>query len=146
MPRVGLCMLALVMLAVDAAAQDKLQDTLLAEEKKLIDAINNKQDKAAIRELLADQSMSITASRGRQTTAETVAGLEKISFSDYKISDVKVIAVSPDVAILTYNFSSTGGITGQPATPTTAYATSVWRKRDGQWRSVSHQETPMAGR
>ncbi|MCI0333178.1 MAG: nuclear transport factor 2 family protein [Planctomycetes bacterium] len=144
-PRVVYCLLTIVMLVAVASAQDKLQETLLAQEKLLIDAINNK-DKAAIRELLAGEAMSITASRGLQTTAEIVAGLEKISFTNYKITDVKTVSVSPDVAILTYKFSWTGGVTGQPATTTTAYATSVWKQRHGKWSSVFYQETPIAAR
>lgn len=143
LPRVGLCLFAIAIFGADAAAQDKLRDTLLTQEKKLIDAINNK-DKAAIGELLANEVMSITSSRGRQSKTEIAASLENISFTDYKISDAKTIAVSQDVAILTYKFSWTGGVTGQPATTTSAYATSVWRERDGRWRSVFYQETPLS--
>jgi uncharacterized protein (TIGR02246 family) len=140
-----LCLLAIGMPAIDATAQEsKLQEALLAEETKLIRAIKMK-DKAAIAEMLADETTSITITRGRQTTtSEIVAGLEKISFSDYKISEPKAISVTADVAILTYKFSWTGGATGQEPTTTTVYATSVWRKRDGQWRSIFYQETPIA--
>jgi ketosteroid isomerase-like protein len=147
MPRnMFLCLLAIGLLTIDTAAQEsKLQDALLAQEAKLIRSIKMK-DKAAIAELLADEAISITASRGRQTANEIVAGLEDISFTDYKISEPKTISVSPDVAILTYKFSWTGGVTGQTPTTTTAYATSMWRQRGGQWRSVLYQETPVIER
>ena len=145
LPKIVLCFLALGLLTIDAAAQEsKIQGVLLAQETKLIRAINMK-DKAAIAELLSDEAVSITASRGRQTTTEIVASLEGISFTDHKISEPKTISVTRDVAILTYKFSWTGGTKGQTTT-TTAYATSVWRQRDGQWRSVFYQETPIAGR
>jgi glyoxylase I family protein len=129
------------MLHVHAAAEENVQDELLAQEKKLIAAINKK-DSATLRDLLADEIMSITATRGRQTKPEIVAGLERVSFTDYEISDAKTIRVTPDVAILTYNFTWTGGITGRPATTTKSFATSVWQRRDGKWRSVFYQETP----
>jgi uncharacterized protein (TIGR02246 family) len=147
LPRIVVCLFAFALLTIDAAAaeQSKLQDELLAQEEKLIRAINAK-DKTAIAKLLADEAMSITSSRGRQTTEEVIAALERLSFPDHKISEPKAISVTPDVAILTYKFSSTGGAAGQRRTTTTAYATSVWRKRDGQWRSVFYQETPMGGR
>jgi uncharacterized protein (TIGR02246 family) len=146
LPRMILCLLAFELLIETAAAQQsKLQYELLAQEEKLIRAVNAK-DKAAIAKLLSDEAMSITESRGRQTTDQVVADLEKLSFPDHKISEPKAISVTPDVAILTYKFSSTGGATGQPRTTTTAYATSVWKKRDGQWRSVFYQETPVAAR
>jgi ketosteroid isomerase-like protein len=149
LPRLLFCLLAFVLLSVIALAQQnaapdqksKLQDELIAQERKLIDAINKK-DKAAIARMLADERMSIVASRGRQTTAEIVAGLERISFTDHKISDAKTIPVTPEVAILTYKFSWTGAAAGQTPATTIAYATSVWRKADGRWRSVFYQETP----
>jgi hypothetical protein len=139
--RISLCLLAVLSIGMSAAAQDKLQDSLLAQERKLIDAVNRK-DKAAISELLADEAMSIT-SRGKQTTRDIIQSLEKLSFSKHQISDAKAIPVSPDVAILTYKFSLTGGVTGQTPATTNVYATSVWRQRDGKWRSVFYQETPV---
>jgi ketosteroid isomerase-like protein len=123
----------------------KLAGPARRARKKLIDAINKK-DKPALRNLLAEEAMSITAVRGRQMKGDVVASLEKLSFTDYKISDVKTIRVSEDVAILSYNFSWTGGVTGQPAKTTTAYATSVWKRDDNNWRSVFYQETPRAPR
>jgi ketosteroid isomerase-like protein len=142
--RIGLCLLAILSIAMSAAAQDKLQDTLVAQERKLIDAINRK-DTAAISELLADEAMSIT-SRGKQTTKEIIKSLETLSFSKHQISEPKAISVSPDVGILTYKFSWTGGVTGQAPATTAVYATSVWRQRDGKWRSVFYQETPIGAR
>jgi len=142
-PRISLCLLAILMLGADAAAQDRLLEALLAQETKLIDAVNKK-DKVAIVELLGDESMSITASRGRQTTKEIIDALEGISFSSYKISDAKAISVTPDVAILSYAFSWTSESAVQPPATTTVFATSVWRLRDGQWRSVFYQETPTS--
>jgi uncharacterized protein (TIGR02246 family) len=141
-----MCLLAFELVTIDAAAeQNKIQDELLAQEEKLIRAINVK-DKATIAKLLADEAVSITAGRGRQTTEEIVASLEKISFTDYKISEPRTISATPDVAILTYKFSWTGGESGRKPTTTTAYATSVWRKQGGQWRSILYQETPIAAR
>lgn len=127
--------------AQEAAAQVKLQDALLAQERKLIDAIN-KQDKAAIADMLADERMSIT-SRGTQTTGEIVRSLEGLSFSNYQIVEPKTIDLGRDVALLTYKFSWTGGDTERPASTKTVQATNVWRLRDGKWRSVFYQETPL---
>ncbi|MEX2169455.1 MAG: nuclear transport factor 2 family protein [Pirellulales bacterium] len=145
MSRIGLYLLAVGLLAVDAAAQERtvqneLRDALVAQETKLIDAINEK-DKAAIGELLADEAMSIT-SRGKHTTKQIIDALEEISFSDYKISDAKAFSVSEDVAILTYTFTWTGESAGQSSRTTTAYATSIWKQTGGGWRSVFYQETP----
>jgi hypothetical protein len=141
--RIGIGWLAIVMLSADAAAQDRLQEALLAQETKLIDAINKK-DKAAIATLLSDEIMSVTSARGVQTSQEIIAALEKLSFSSYTISEAKAISVSPDVAILTYKFSWTDGNAGEHRATESTYATSVWKRRDGQWRSVFYQETPKS--
>lgn len=144
--RIGFCLALVGLLAVSAAAQERavqneLRSTLVAQETKLIDAINEK-DKAAIGELLADEAMSIT-SRGRHTTKQIIEALDEISFSDYKIRDAKAFSVSDDVAILTYTFTWTGESAGQSSRTTTVYATSIWKQTGGGWRSVFYQETPV---
>lgn len=143
--RFALCMVVILFgasVAQEAVAQVKLQDALLAQERKLIDAINKK-DKAAIGALLADERMSVT-SRGVQTTAEIVRALDGLSFSKYAIEEPTTMELGREAAILTYKFSWTGGATGQPAATTTVQATSVWRLINGQWRSVFYQETALA--
>jgi hypothetical protein len=144
--RIGACLLMIGLVCAEAVAQEaasatKLQSALLAQEKLLIEAIKTK-DKPLMAELLAEEAISIT-SRGRQSTREIVDSLEQVSFSDYKISDPKAFAVTRDVAILSYLFSWTGSSAGEAPTTTTVYASSVWRMRDGKWRSVLYQETPM---
>lgn len=143
--QIGMCFASMLMFCAVAAAQDNVQNELLAQERKLIDAINQKNN-AALSRLLADEVTSITSGRGRQSKDQIVSGLEKLSFADYKISDVATIVVSPDVAILTYNFSWTSSVKGKPATKITSYATSVWKRRNGKWRSVFYQETPRDSR
>ena len=138
--RISWCLMTVGLLAVatqEAVADDKLRDALVAQETKLIDAINDK-DKAAISELLADEAMSIT-SRGRHTTKDIIAALEEISFSDYKIIEPQAFAVGNDAAILTYTFTWTS----DSSETTTVYATSVWKKTGGQWQSVFYQETAI---
>jgi uncharacterized protein (TIGR02246 family) len=139
--RFGMGLVALVIFGAEASAQGKLLEELLAQETKLIEAIN-KRDKATISTMLADEGLSIT-SRGKQTNQEILASLEKISFTDYKITGARALYLTPEVAILTYTFSWTGEEAGQAPATTHVYATSVWRKRDGKWRSVFYQETPM---
>lgn len=136
----GCAVLSLLMAGVaqDAMAQVKLQDALLAQERKLIDAINKK-DKVAIGEMLANERMSIT-SRGAQTTPEIIRSLETLSFSRHQINDPKTIELGRDAAILTYKFSWTG----EGGQPMSVQATSVWRLINGNWRSVFYQETPLA--
>ena len=140
--RIGLCVLAVVALGAEAPAQNDLKVTLLGEETKLIEAIKQK-DKATLRQMLAEQVLSITAKRGRQTARETIRDLENMTFDSFHLSDANAIAVAPDVAILTYKYTWTGSDAGQDAETTTAYATAVWKRRDRKWRSIFYQETPV---
>jgi uncharacterized protein (TIGR02246 family) len=133
------------MFAASATAQENVQKQLLSQERKLIDAINKK-DHAALRELLAEETLSITPGRGRQSNKQIVSGLEKLSFNEYKISDVETIVLNPDAAILTYNFSFVGGEKDKPTPKSNVYATSVWKRKNGKWRSVFYQETPRVAR
>lgn len=145
--RMGACLVVLGILGGIAAAQGgpaekELEQALVAQETKLIEAINRK-DKAAISALLADEVMSITG-RGRQTTQQIIKTLERISFTNYRLDDPQAFSVSPDVAILTCKFSWTGASSSQSPATTSVYSTSVWRKREGEWRCVFYQESPIA--
>lgn len=138
--RIGWWFLAVVLLAVaaqESMADEKLQNALVMQETKLIEAINDK-DKAAISRLLADEAMSIT-SRGRHTTKDIIAALEEISFKDYKIIEPQAFPVGDDAAILTYTFTWTS----DSSETTTVYATSVWKKTNNEWQSVFYQETEI---
>jgi uncharacterized protein (TIGR02246 family) len=139
------CVASFIIFAAAARAQENVQKQLLSQERKLIDAINTRDD-AVLRELLAEETLSITPSRGRQSNKQLVGGLEKLSFNDYKISDVKTIVLNPDVALLTYNFSYAVGEKDERAERSNVYATSVWKRKNGKWRSVFYQETPRTAR
>jgi ketosteroid isomerase-like protein len=128
--------------AQGTSSQGQLQETLLAQETKLLNAIEAK-DRPALDKLLADQVLGVTVDRGRRTTAAHIASLDSLSVKNYQISEPKAIRVSPDVAILSFKLSWTSTAGGKP-TATTVYATVVWKQVDGQWRSVFYQETPIA--
>jgi uncharacterized protein (TIGR02246 family) len=148
-PKTGRCMVFAFLVAATArvasaqgiTSQDKLQDTLMVQETKLLYAIESK-DRAALAELLHDQVMSVSVERGRRMTAEHIADLASVSFTDVEMSDAKTIRVTPDVAILSFKLSWTANDGHEQPATTTVYATAVWKQVDGQWRSVFYQETP----
>ncbi len=149
-PKTGRCMVftslvaatACVALAQGITSQDKLQESLVAQETKVLNAIEM-QDRAALAELLHDQVMSISVERGRQMTADQIADLASVSVKDMRMGEAKTIQVTPDVAILSFKLSWTSDDGQEKPATTTVYATIVWKQVNGQWRSVFYQETPV---
>jgi hypothetical protein len=58
---------------------------------------------------------------------------------DVALEDVKVTALAPTVALITYHASGTGTCDGQPIGA--GSTSSIWVQRDGQWQTVHHQQS-----
>ncbi|MCA9101264.1 MAG: DUF4440 domain-containing protein [Planctomycetales bacterium] len=132
---------AALLVTVEVSAADALQETLLDLEKQVIEAIKRK-DKPALKELLSEESFAVTSYGGRQTGAEMLGTLDDVTLTDYSVDDVKLVEISDGAAMLSYQFTWSGGGSGLTGQSTTVYATSVWARRDGTWRSIFYQETP----
>ena len=132
------CLLAATVSADDA--QLKLE--LVAQETRLIDALKNK-DRQTLEDMLADQFYAIDMKYGRLETPELMAMLDKLTITGYDLSEVKALVITDDVAVLTYKYVWSGTDDGVGIKDATSYATSTWAKRDGQWKSVFYQETPI---
>jgi hypothetical protein len=61
---------------------------------------------------------------------------------DRQISDLKVIIVSKDTALVTFRAALKGAYRGKPVT-STVLARQAWIRRDGKWMEASYQETPV---
>lgn len=136
--RTGFSLLVVLLIGASAMADDSLTDKLVALEDRLIQAIGDK-DGTTIADLLAHESYSITASRGRRTTEEVIRDLEHLRYDSYEIRDATAIPVTDDVAILSYTFSYK---VAAKSSPITVYATSTWKRTGNQWDSIFYQETP----
>lgn len=131
-----------VLLSGADAPPNPLQKTLLAQESKLIEAIKQ-QDQATLKTLLAEETFAVTYDGGRQAGQDILRSLEQVTITSYTVTEVKLVQVSPDVGILTYKFRWKGSHGDKQIPLTTVYATSTWALRDGKWRSVFYQETPV---
>ncbi|WP_197532268.1 nuclear transport factor 2 family protein [Symmachiella macrocystis] len=131
-----------VLLSGADAPPNPLQKTLLTQESKLIEAIKQ-QDQATLKMLLSEETFAVTYDGGRQTGQEILRSLEHVTITSYTVTDVKLVQVSPDVGILTYKFRWKGNHGDKKIPLTTVFATSTWALRDGEWRSVFYQETPV---
>jgi hypothetical protein len=140
--RIALVAMGVMLFASDALPQDSLEKTLVTQEKKVLDAIKNK-DKSALKELLSDQVYSVTVGRGRLTGEQTIRSISgnELTMTSYRIEDVKTVRVTDDVAILSYKMTWTGSENGKSVPSTTDFATATWALRDGQWKVVFYQDT-----
>ena len=57
-------------------------------------------------------------------------------------TDAKLRQLSPDIAILTYMATQDTTCEGQKL-PAKVFATSIYLRQGGKWRSTSYQETPL---
>jgi hypothetical protein len=71
-----------------------------------------------------------------EDVARTVEGEER--WRDLEMQVVGVLQPTPDVAILTYRARAVRGERHYRA-----LVSSVYAKRDGAWRMVFHQQTPL---
>ncbi len=140
--RIGILAFALLWAGADPQPEKSLQDTLLAQETKLIEAIKKK-DLRTLRTMLSAQVYSITPDDGKETARESLRKLHSATIESYEVTDVKAIPLGKEAGILTYTFTWSGKIGRKKIPPTTVYATSSWLKVDGEWKSKLYQETPF---
>jgi hypothetical protein len=65
------------------------------------------------------------------------------SFESFKTSDMKVVTIGANTALVTYKLDEKGSIMGQPFPPV-VYATTIWANHGGTWMAVFHQESTAA--
>ena len=124
-----------------AMTKAQSQKIIVSTEKKLWEAWKNKQSKVFKTYLSADSVMIGDA--GVATKAEAVQELEAMAceIKSYELTDIKVIFLNNDAALMTYKAAQDGTCGGQPVPPS-VWASSAYVKRGGKWLAASHQETP----
>lgn len=140
MRRAALAVGAVLVCGPVGFAGDDLKAELLAQEKQILEAIKAK-DEQTLRHLLADELLAVVD--GERTTAaeqrQRVAGLD---IRSYDLTDVKAVAASKDVGILSYVYTWEGKAGDREQASRPVYATAVFARRDGRWVSVFYQESP----
>ena len=119
-----------------------LRDELMACERAYLEAVQRKDGEAAAR-MTAPESLVVS---GHGAMSVDGAAIRKMvedhdGQARYEIddSDVNVVAINDDVAIVSYRLTTIHG-NGEPATQ--AFDTDVWVRRDGQWGCALHVDTP----
>ena len=114
-------------------------DTLLTMEKRSWEA-TKKKDIEALRKLCVPDYVAITSDGARLTLDEFIALFPFFEVKSYALSDVGVLPIGPDVAILMYKSKTQTAIWGMNVNEKTQHS-STWARRDGEWRNVFYQET-----
>ena|ERR1051326_3705541 len=74
--------------------------------------------------------------------SQALQAMSSFTINRYSLSDVKVVSLGPDSAVISYtaavNLTTNGG---KPQDEKLA-VTSVWVKRAGQWKTIRYHESP----
>ena len=112
---------------------------IIAQERQLLDALKAKNWDAFAAKLADDQIY--VSGEGVYDKTQSVEGVKKTDFKEFTTSDMKVLKLDQDAAVLTYTNVAKGTYEGKPLPDTPSRDTTIWVNRGGKWLAVFHQET-----
>ncbi|MCA1632450.1 MAG: nuclear transport factor 2 family protein [Acidobacteria bacterium] len=112
---------------------------IIAQERQLLDALKAKNWDAFAAKLADDQIY--VSGEGVYDKSQSVEGVKKTDFKEFTTSDMKVLKLGQNAAVLTYTNVAKGTYEGKPLPDTPSRDTSIWVNRGGKWLAVFHQET-----
>ena len=129
--------------SVAALAQADIEQILLQNERKVWEAFKAR-DANSIDALLAEEAQIVTPD-GSFTKLQFMRLIPRFpEIPSYSIENAKVIPLSKEIAILTYESRY---VTNEPEPRThSAYQTTIWVNRGGKWVAIFNQETPVLPR
>lgn len=119
--------------------ESKVVAEIIVKETQKWDAIRAG-NWSKIEGLYADDYLSVgyapdlTVSR---RTKEEMFGRAQLGKADFQLSDIKVITTNGDTAVI--SFIATGVGPGPFGAGFVIYASSVWAKRKGEWKTIFYQ-------
>ena len=91
---------------------------------------------------IAEEAVFVDA-HGPATKAEVVEHTAAFRLHDYSMTDVRFVRLGTDSGLIVYTLTESGTSHGHEFSAR-GYVSSIWAKRDGQWKCLFSQET--AGR
>jgi hypothetical protein len=116
-------------------------DTLFALEKRVWEA-SKKKDVEGLRQICAEDFVAIYSDGSRLTLDEFCQALPLFEIKRYSLSDVRLLSLGPDAAVLIYKAESQTVFLWETLKERTQVS-STWVRRNGEWRNVFSQETPI---
>jgi hypothetical protein len=125
--------------ASPAATAAQATDNVLANEEAVWDALKRK-DWDAFAGFLADDQIEVEP-QAVYDKAGTLSAVRQVDFSTFKLGEQRAmgIGIGDEAKIVTYTVT---GI-GPDRRPFNERAATIWALRNGQWRAVFHQGTPV---
>ena len=128
--------------AAKPMAKSANADKLIANENKMLDAVKAK-DVKTFTSLIKAGSWAVDENGFMPVDDFTkLLGDPKSDFKieTMKASDMRVIDIDANTAIVAYTTEQKGSFMGMPL-PAKTYVTTIWANRGGTWQAVFHQES-----
>jgi RNA polymerase sigma factor (sigma-70 family) len=127
--------------AAAGAKSEPLVETLISLEKGNWEA-TKKKDVKRLRQLCAEDFVAIISDGSRLSLDEYCDCLPLFEVKSYVMSEVRMLSLGLDAAILTYKTTSETVILGETEKEQ-VQVSSTWVCRDGEWRNILYQETSI---
>jgi hypothetical protein len=123
--------------AIQKQDDSNLKETVLALEKRIFEAYKA-QDRAAFRSLLADDFQGVNPRGYSYDKASELKYVSNFCTTEYKLKDAKVILLTQNSALVTYEVHYKVRPTGAEKIieNTTSHRTAAWVQRKGKWWRV----------
>lgn len=116
-------------------------ETLFQKEEELLQSVEEPTPDHMMT-LVTPDALSVDAG-GVVPISAFVGMWSQIKISGHTTSDMRVISLSDDAALVTYKLMQTGSVAGTAIAPE-LYATTAWTRRSGRWLAAFHQEVAPA--
>ena len=132
------CLWATLLVVALCSAQQTLRDEIVAQERAGLDALKIG-DVPAFAAALPDDAVFVDShgAAGKDEVVKNVAGFR---LTDYTMSDVRFVLLSPDSGLIVYQLAETGTSHGKEFTAK-VHVSSIWARRAGKWKCLFSQET-----
>jgi ketosteroid isomerase-like protein len=132
------CLWATLLVVGLCSAQQTLKDEIVAQERAGLDALKIG-DVPAFAATLPDDAVFVDShgAAGKDEVVKNVAGFR---LTDYTMSDVRFVLLSPDSGLIVYQLAETGTSHGKEFTAK-VHVSSIWARRAGKWKCLFSQET-----
>lgn len=139
----ALAAIVVVMCLVGAGAQADDGDAKIIELEKSFWAAWAQGDVAPFEKYATDDTVNVTPNGITVGKADLIKniGSGSCEAADYSLGDMTVVHPADNVAIVVYSADQDAVCDGARLAPH-VHVTSVFVKRDGEWRSAAYAETP----
>jgi len=117
-----------------------LQTTVYNLEHRLALA-EKQQDKHFFRQVLDNRLVYVAYNGLVFDKSKLLASMKYVDVNNYSIRNLKVRALGPQAALVTYDLDINANVAGTNL-PHKQYASSVWLRQAGEWKLLFHQATP----